>query len=131
MSCQEIIGCLKVLETILPVCSRNCEMDTSLRQSFVYLNNQKKISKMVATSSSQYQSNVASTNVLGQRKDGCMSAWKQGSDRIEAGQPTAYIPRRRMGSRPGGTGTGGKNAIGVDVKHGSYARFLASKRGLR
>ena len=130
MSCQEIIGCVTAYKNILPICSRNCELNATDRKEFVYLNNQKKILNLVGTSSSQYQSKLATMNVLGQRNCACVAVWKQGSDRTEAGQPTAYVPRRRMSSRPGGTGTGGKSAIGVDIKHGSYARFLASKRGM-
>ena len=126
MSCQKIVDYLPVNENMLPVCGRNCELDPVARKEFVYLNNQKRILNLVRTSSSVYQSKLATTNVLGQRNCDCVAVWKQCSDRTEAGQPAAYVPRRRMGIRPGGTGTGGK---GVDIKHGSYARFLASKRG--
>lgn len=129
MACQEIIGCLTVLTMSLPVCSKNCEMDTTLRNQFTHLNNQKKITNLVRISSSLYQHNISSAAVIAQTKCANKPAWHQSSDRIIAGQPTAYVPRRRMGIRPGGLGTGGKNASGVDVKHNSYARFLARKRG--
>ena len=36
----------------------------------------------------------------------------------------------RTGHRPGGAGAAGPLANGVDVKHGSYARYLARKKGL-
>lgn len=131
MPCQELGGCVTILTNILPVCGRNCEIDPSLRKEFNYANNQKKILQLVGTSSSLYQSKISSVSVLGQLTCSCGKAWKNGSDRVLAGQPTAYVSRRRMGIRPGGLGTGGKGASGVDIKHGSYARFLARKRGLQ
>ena len=129
MARQENGGCLIVLSHKLPVCSKNCEMDTSVRNQFTHLTNQKRINNLVRISSSLHQHNISSATVIAQTKCANKPAWHQSSDRVVAGQPTAYVPRRRMGVRPGGLGTGGKNASGVDVKHNSYARFLARKRG--
>ena len=128
MACQEIVGCLTVLSSKLPVCSKNCEMDTSVRNQFTHLTNQKRINNLVRISSSLHQHNISSATVTSQTKCANKPAWHQSSDRVVAGQPTAYVPRRRMGIRPGGLGAGGKTASGVDVKHNSYARFLARKR---
>jgi len=129
MACQEIIGCLTVLTKPLPICSKNCEMDPAVRNQFTYMNNIKRINNSVRISSGLYQHNISSAVVIAQSKCSNKPTWHQASDRVVAGQPTAYVPRRRMGIRPGGLGTGGKNASGVDVKHNSYARFLARKRG--
>ena len=101
MSCSSNGGCMTTLIQTLPVCSRNCILDSDLRNEFALLNNNKKIFKMVGTSSSSYQTKLA----------------------------TKHAGARQMGIRPGGLGTGGKNAIGCDVKHGSYARVLYRRRG--
>ena len=130
MACQEINGCLTVLSSKLPVCSKNCVMDTVLRDQFTHLNNIKRINNSVRISSSLYQHNISSATVIAQTKCANKPTWHQSSDRLVSGHPTAYVPRRRMGIRPGGLGTGGKKALGVDVKHNSYARFLARKRAL-
>ena len=127
MPCQEISeGCLTILKELLPVCSRNCELDSNLRNDFIYATNQKKITRSVGVSSSAYQHKLASRSVLGALA--CCTnktVWNQRSDRVVPSQPTAYVARRRMGIRPGGIGPAGS---GCDVKHGSYARFLARKR---
>lgn len=90
---------------------------------------QKKIWKLVGASSSQYQDNLATMNVFGSLGP-CVAPWTQGSDRKSPGQPTSYVPRARTRGRPGGLGTSGEFAKGVDVKHNSYYRYLARKKGL-
>lgn len=114
MSCRELIGCLS---------------NVDIRNKFSQLNNQKLINNSVRMSSGMYQHNISSAAVITETQCANKPSWHQASDRVVAGQPTAYVPRRRMGIRPGGLGTGGKSAQGVDVKHNSYARFLALKRG--
>ena len=129
MSCQELIGCLSNVSMKLPVCSKNCEMNVDIRNKYNQLSNEKRINKTVRMSSGMYQHNISSAAVIAETQCANKPSWHQASDRVVAGQPTAYVPRRRMGIRPGGLGTGGKSAQGVDVKHNSYARFLAIKRG--
>jgi len=51
----------------------------------------------------------------------------QMSDSIEAGVIKRHVPRRQTRHRPGGASAGG--AEGVDVKHGSYARYLNKLKG--
>ena len=130
MTCQEIIGCNISYSIDLPVCGINCPPDPIERNRFNYLNSQQKIFKLVRLSSSQYQDKLISNQVLGSIKCSNEKQWNQTSDRIKAGQPTAYVPRKRMGIRPGGLGTGGSKSAGVDIKHNSYARFIAKKRGM-
>jgi hypothetical protein len=89
---------------------------------------QKKIWNLVGASSSQYQDNIAALSGLGSLGP-CVKYWNQGSDRQSPGQPTAYVSRARTRSRPGGTGTAGAMAAGVDIKHNSYSRYLARKKG--
>ena len=52
--------------------------------------------------------------------------WNQASDRLVASRALSYVPRRRTGLRPGGTSPAG---TGVDIKHNSYHRYLARKKG--
>jgi hypothetical protein len=58
--------------------------------------------------------------------------WNQSSDRARPAMMLAYVPSRGNSTkttitrcRPGATAPGG---TGVDVKHNSYARFLARKK---
>ena len=47
------------------------------------------------------------------------------SDRTQASHQNArYVDRRRTSHKPGQMGPAGDKAYGVDVKHGSYARYL-------
>ena len=94
------------------------------------LNNQQKIVKMVGTSSTSYQTKIASRHSIG--KINCVSEsddCEKNNDGFGSSKPTAYVNRRRMGIRPGGLGTAGKNAAGCEIKHGSYDRVLARRRG--
>jgi hypothetical protein len=116
----EVIQCRSCINT----CSgtANCEWNNQLSV-------QKKIWRLVGASSSQYQSSLASMNVLDSLGP-CIIPWTQGSDRKSPGQPIAYVPRARTRGRPGGLGTSGEFAKGVDVKHNSYNRYLARKKGV-
>lgn len=128
MSCSSNGGCMTTLIQTLPVCSRNCILDSDLRNEFALLNNNKKIFKMVGTSSSSYQTKLATKHAGAQLNCQVDPACPL-NDSVGLSQPVAYVNRRQMGIRPGGLGTGGKNAIGCDVKHGSYARVLYRRRG--
>ena len=52
--------------------------------------------------------------------------WNQMSDRAVPGVVHRNVPRKRTRAIPGQQSASGQ---GVDVKHGSYARYLARKKG--
>ncbi len=92
---------------------------------------QKKIWNQVRVPSSLYIMNKASLTV--DKRNKTTSTSNQASDRNESAIQTNIIPTRgnsTKGSitrmRPGSSSPGG---TGVDVKHNSYARYLAKKKG--
>ena len=96
---------------------------------------QKRIQNVVRVSSSEYAMNLGSANVCEKKLEDPLpnsgygySAPQSTSDRREYHLvlPTMNIPRRRTRAWPGQTSAPGK---GVDVKHFSYARYLARKKG--
>lgn len=86
--------------------------------------------------SSEYVMNLSSLTVTGnkncknknnnlpKRKYNYLN-WNQSSDRAIPSISTNFIPRIKTSNRPGGTSSAGK---GVDIKHNSYARYLARKK---
>ena len=96
---------------------------------------QKRIQNQVRVYSSQYINALGSMNVIGNDnnkpkiKFGLVN-WNQMSDRAVPGKQTRYVPGHNSSStkssttrlRPGSMGPAGK---GVDIKHGSYDRYLA------
>ena len=100
---------------------------------------QKRIWNGVRVASSLYTMNIGALNIAGSAKNLSLAAsnpgkvnWNQSSDRAVAGIQTAYHPTRGntlkttvTSGRPGAGAPAGK---GVDVKHGSYARYLGQKR---
>lgn len=95
---------------------------------------QKRIWKTVRVPQSLYMMNLASQNVVGSQQNQLSSVnWNQMSDRVIPSIQTAYVPSRgnslrttKTANRPGASGPAG---VGVDVKHDSYARYLARKKG--
>lgn len=95
---------------------------------------QKRIWKTVRVSQSLYTMNLASQSVIGtQQNQPMLVNWNQMSDRAIPSIQTAYVPSRgnslrttKTANRPGASGPAG---VGVDVKHDSYARYLARKKG--
>lgn len=104
---------------------------------------QQRIWRTVRVASTLYQNELGSLNVVGTNGTGVQNNsplegysyvnWNQMSDRAKPGKQLAFIPTRGNSTKstitslkPGGSGPGG---IGVDVKHGSYARYLARKKG--
>lgn len=94
---------------------------------------QKRIWKQVRTSASTYMMNIAALTISNDRYGTLLTSNNQSSDRRLPSVGTYYVPSHgntTKGSvtrhRPGASGTGG---IGVDVKHNSYARYLARKKG--
>ena len=106
---------------------------------------QKKIWKQVRVAPSLYMNNLTAITVEGYQTDPSKHPsnaprekyayvnWKQSSDRAVPSIQRAYHPSRGNSTRasltrhrPGAAGPAGK---GVDVKHNSYARYLARKKG--
>ena len=80
---------------------------------------------------SLYVSEIAAANTTGgpsnrPRQEYSFVNWNQYSDRASPGRQRGYVPRNRTRHRPGGAGPVG---LGVDVKHGSYQRYLNRKKG--
>ena len=80
---------------------------------------------------SLYVSEIAAANTVGgpsnrPKEEYSFVNWNQYSDRAVPGQQRGYVPRNRTRHRPGGAGPVGR---GVDVKHGSYQRYLNRKKG--
>ena len=96
---------------------------------------QRRIQNTVRVSQSEYLENLAGLNVYAKplAKYGFVN-WNQGSDRAEPGHVVRNVPSHGANStktsvtrmRPGSCSAAGQ---GVDIKHGSYARYLARIKG--
>lgn len=96
---------------------------------------QRRIQNTVRVSQSEYLENLAGLNVYTKplAKYGFVN-WNQGSDRAEPGKVIRNVPSHNYNStktsitrmRPGSCSAAGQ---GVDIKHGSYARYLARIKG--
>ena len=96
---------------------------------------QRRIQNTVRVSQSEYLENLAGFNVYTKpvAKYGFVN-WNQGSDRAEPGQVHRNVPSYGASStktsitrmRPGSCSAASQ---GVDIKHGSYARYLARIKG--
>ena len=96
---------------------------------------QRRIQNTVRVSQSEYLENLAGLNVYTKpvAKYGFVN-WNQGSDRAEPGQVHRNVPSYGASStktsitrmRPGSCSAASQ---GVDIKHGSYARYLARIKG--
>jgi len=96
---------------------------------------QRRIQNTVRVSQSEYLENLAGLNVFTKpiAKYGFVN-WNQGSDRAEPGQVHRNVPSHNASStktsitrmRPGSCSAASQ---GVDIKHGSYARYLARIKG--
>ena len=116
-------------------CGGGCGQTCEKMQAVMDEQDQQRIWKTVRLDSSVYTMSLGVQNVKGginnKPKPHYFGVnWNQMSDRAVPGVQTAYVPRSRTGHRPGGAGAAGPLANGVDVKHGSYARYLARKKGL-
>ena len=108
-------------------CFNNINIDKALQPS-----NLNKIWNQVRVPSSQHTANKAMLNVKisesnkpTQQYD--FKLWNQMSDRaIPSKSSMTTVPRYKMGHRPGGTAPQG---TGVDVKHGSYDRYILKLKG--
>ena len=98
---------------------------------------EKIIRNMVRTKSSLYTMNLATCNIYNNENTVKIVNWNQMSDRALPSnsqiQSITVVPSRGNSTRssltrdrPGSQAPGGK---GVDIKHGSYARYLARLKG--
>jgi uncharacterized membrane protein YgcG len=92
---------------------------------------QKRIWNQVRVPSSLYTMNLATMYIVDGRTTDVN--WNQSSDRQVPSIGTYYVPSRGnttkgtvTRNRPGASGSAG---TGVDIKHNSYARYLARKKG--
>ena len=105
---------------------------------------QKRIQKQVRVNESQYISNLSALTIQGGKKNLPFNLalnpglkffgvnQNQMSDRNQLHIQTRYVPGQNSNStkssitrlRPGSLGPAGNKAIGVDVKHNSYYRYL-------
>lgn len=104
---------------------------------------QKKIQNVVRVDSSEYLMNKAALNVYTHPTAAYSNVnWNQQSDRAVPGVVHRNVPRRGNGSstrgsitwmRPGSSSAASSSNIqgskGVDMKHGSYDRYLAKLKG--
>jgi len=97
---------------------------------------QKRIQRTVRTSGSAYTESLVPQHVYDRALllQPSSAPWNQASDRAVAGVVARNVPSRGASSihcsitraRPGATSAPGR---GVDIKHGSYARYLAKLKG--
>jgi hypothetical protein len=119
-----------------PRCTTCVPMDA---ESLAVLQNtiQRKIWKTTGLSSSHYSNTLSTHHILGTSSNQPKAEysnvnWNQMSDRAVPSIQTAYVPTRASSKhstttalRPGALGPAG---VGVDIKHGSYARYLAKRK---
>ena len=100
----------------------DCAAEGSKRHTF------KKIYNTVRVPGSLYTHDKGSLSVgnTGSTPKSTTSGASQASDRAVAAVSPFAIPRSKTRLRPGSLAPGG---TGVDVKHNSYARYLARKKG--
>jgi hypothetical protein len=142
---QDISGCLRTLSctttmreaaTYLPGRFATCGSCSDLTAARAAVT-QKRIQHTVCTAASDYALSLVPQHVY----DPALIAagagaipWNQASDRAVAGVVARNVPSRRTNSahssitraRPGACSAPGK---GVDIKHGSYDRYLAKLKG--
>lgn len=139
---QDLSGCLRAAcaaivkpPTYVPGKSTlACDNCVDLTSAYSVIT-QKRIQRTVRTSGSAYTESLVPQHVY----DRALllppaSPWNQASDRAVAGVVARNVPSRGASSvhcsitraRPGATSAPGR---GVDIKHGSYARYLAKLKG--
>jgi hypothetical protein len=120
---QRKCSCLGGTVVIVNRCKK-CLYDSSnnlIKEDTEYINNLIKKSNRLG-SSQHILAKTASTY-----QGAPSSGYRSMSDRISASIIKHHVPRKRTAHRPGASSAGG--STGVDVKHGSYARFLNKLRG--
>ena len=110
-----------------------CETCADLTSAYAVIT-QKRIQRTVRVSGSAYTASLAPQHVRDPASDIVPIPWNQASDRAAAGVVAHNVPSRGASSthctltraRPGACSAPGK---GVDIKHGSYDRYLAKLKG--
>lgn len=113
--------------------AKTCGNCTSLEEAFMN-STQHKIWNTVRVPASEYTMNRGAVSVYTPALPAHANVnWNQYSDRAVAAQVRVDVPRHGNSAhssitrmRPGSTSAAG---AGVDVKHGSYARYLARLKG--
>ena len=120
----------------MPVPCRGCG-DTGGNVEQDLLTRQRKIWNTVRVPTSLYTMNLAALNVQGGAANAPIAKyafvnWNQSSDRAIPSVQTACVPTRGNSLRSSLTanspGAMGPCGAGVDIKHDSYARYLARKK---
>ena len=136
-----------------PVCCNNCGRCQCTGSPCLFTPGmreitQKRIQKQVRVDESQYLTNLTALTIQGGKKNLPFNLalkpnqkffgvnQNQMSDRNQLHIQTRYVPGQNGNStkssitrlRPGSLGPAGPNAIGVDVKHNSYNRYLGRKK---
>jgi len=117
----------------LPICLSCTHVDISQPASYLKIRQeqkQRKIWNVARASESEYLMNLQVQNVTGDSNNKPKAIynfvnWNQSSDRAVPSVSTYHTTRQTTRHRPGGSGAGG---VGVDIKHNSYARYLARKK---
>jgi hypothetical protein len=112
---------------------KTCETCNNLTAAYAN-STQQKIWNTVRVPSSEYTMNLGALHVYTPANVAYQGVnWNQGSDRALPAQVHVNVPSHGSSThqsitrmRPGSTSAGGK---GVDVKHGSYDRYLARLKG--
>lgn len=118
---------------IVPVKERNIDSLPSSEVTATAVSTQQKIWNTVRVPASEYTMNRAALNVYTAPTLSTGVNWNQSSDRAVAGIVHSNVPTYGSSThqsitrmRPGSTSAPG---AGVDVKHGSYDRYLARLKG--
>ena len=118
---------------ILPVKERNIDTLPTSEVAAAAVSTQQKIWNTVRVPASEYTMNRAALNVYTAPTLSTGVNWNQSSDRAVAGVVHSNVPTYGSSThqsitrmRPGSTSAPG---AGVDVKHGSYDRYLARLKG--
>lgn len=128
--CLRVVVCAAIVKPPTYIPGRAglaCDNCADLTSAYSVIT-QKRIQRTVRTIGSAYTEGLAPQHVYSG------AAWNQASDRAVAGTVARNVPSRGASSvhgsitraRPGGTSAPGQ---GVDIKHGSYARYLAKLKG--
>jgi len=116
-------------EHVDPVRWYGCNNHANLNSTSSKYQKLQVIQNTVRVPSSMYSMNIAALTVFEKPEEGQTINWKQNSDRKEAHvQSSRTSMRSSVSVRPGNLSPGG---VGVDIKHNSYARYLARLKGSR
>ena len=120
------VGC-SCIEPVDPIRCSGCNINTNPNSASSKYQKLQVIQNTVRVPSSMYSMNTSSLTVFEKPLEGQRINWKQSSDRKEAHvQKSRTSMRSSVSVRPGNLSPGG---IGVDIKHNSYARYLARLKG--